>query len=156
MGQTAFHCKECCGFHSLLPSKKVENYAKKLSKILQITVTTDFIDTRSSNKNFREHLVIRFRQSFAPYMVLQECRCYFQKIWRPLCSLFGRHGCFLFFKFTMASGVFACAGVEHRLMEATLTVIPLATELSHPCISSSYTPGYCSTTLLINNIRHVL
>ena len=41
------------------------------------------------------------------------------------CSL-GRHGCFLFFKFTLASGVFTRAGVEHRLMEATLTVFPLA------------------------------
>ena len=27
----------------------------------------------------------------------------------------------------------------------------LRTELSHPCISSSYTPGYCSITLHINN-----
>ena len=38
-------------------------------------ITTDFIDTRPSNKNFGEHLAIRFRQSYAPYMVLQECRC---------------------------------------------------------------------------------
>ena len=37
----------------------------------------------------------------------------FSKIWRPLCSLFVRHGCFLFFKFTLATGVFACAGVKH-------------------------------------------
>ena len=37
---------------------------------------------------------------------------FFSKIWRPLCSLFDRHGCFLFFKFTLASGVFARAGVE--------------------------------------------
>ena len=50
----------------------------------------------------------------------------FSKIWRPLCSLFGGHGCFLFFNFTLASGVFARAGVENRLMEATLTVFPLA------------------------------
>ena len=27
----------------------------------------------------------------------------------------------------------------------------MRTEMSHPCISSSYTPGYCSITLLINN-----
>ena len=32
--------------------------------------TTDFIDTRPSNKNSGEHLAIRFRQSCAPYMVL--------------------------------------------------------------------------------------
>ena len=37
----------------------------------------------------------------------------FSKIWRPLCSLFVRHGCFLFFKFSLATGVFACAGFEH-------------------------------------------
>ena len=36
----------------------------------------------------------------------------FSKIWRPLCSLFVRHGCFLFFKFTLATGVFSRAGVE--------------------------------------------
>ena len=46
---------------------------------------------------------------------------------------------------SLSSGVFARAGVEHRLMEATLTVFPLLrTELSHPCILSSYTPGYYS------------
>ena len=73
-------------------------------------------------------MTIRFRQSCAPYMVLWECRSYFQKMWRPLCSLFGRHDCFLFFKFTLASGVIARAGVEHRLMEATLR-------------ASSYEPG---------------
>ena len=37
----------------------------------------------------------------------------FSKIWRPLCSL-TQHGCFLFFKFTLASGVFACVGVERE------------------------------------------
>ena len=36
----------------------------------------------------------------------------FSKILRPLCSLFVRHGCFLFFKFTLASGVFLCARVK--------------------------------------------
>ena len=50
---------------------------------LEKGVTTDFIDTRSSNKNSREHLPICFRQSYAPYMVLQECRSCFQK--------YGRH-----------------------------------------------------------------
>ena len=67
-----------------------------------------------------------------------------------LCSLFGRHVCFLFFKFTLASGVFTRAGVVHRLMEATLSCL-LRTELSHPCILSSYSPGYRSRILLINN-----
>ena len=38
----------------------------------------------------------------------------FSKIWRPLCSLFDQHGYFLFFKFTLASGVFARAGVERE------------------------------------------
>ena len=37
----------------------------------------------------------------------------FSKIWRPPCSLFVRHGCFLSFKFTLATAVFACAGVRH-------------------------------------------
>ena len=36
----------------------------------------------------------------------------FSKIWRPLCGLFVRHGCFLIFKFTLATGVFARAGIE--------------------------------------------
>ena len=44
---------------------------------------TDFIDTRPSNKNSREHLAIRFRQSCAPCMVLQECRSCFQKYGGP-------------------------------------------------------------------------
>ena len=43
----------------------------------------------------------------------------FSKIWRPLCSLVGRHGCFLFFKFTLAGGVFARAGVERELYSKT-------------------------------------
>ena len=69
--------------------------------------------------NSGEHLAIRFSQSYTPYMVLQECRCYFQKIWRPLCSLFFRHVCFLFFKFTLATGVFARAGVERNCYSKT-------------------------------------
>ena len=43
----------------------------------------------------------------------------FSKIWRPLCSLFDRHGCFLFFKFSLASGVFARAGVERERYSKT-------------------------------------
>ena len=47
----------------------------KMAHCLSAWYTTDFIDTRPSNKNSREHLAIRLRQSCAPNM----CRSCFQK-----------------------------------------------------------------------------
>ena len=44
------------------------------------------------------------------------------EIWRPLCRLFGRHGCFVFFKFTFASGVFARAGMSASAIARLLNV----------------------------------
>ena len=43
----------------------------------------------------------------------------FSKILRLLCSLFCLHVCILFFKFTLASGVFARAGVERERYSKT-------------------------------------
>ena len=45
-------------------------HLSKVVKVLFAKLTTDFIDTRPSNKNSHEHLAIRFHQSCTPYMVL--------------------------------------------------------------------------------------
>ena len=81
---------------------------------LEITLrnTTNFIDTRLSNPNCRQHLAIPFRQSCVPpfYSVIGLSPL-FLKIWRPLCALFVViRGWLLPFKFTLASGVFAASG----------------------------------------------
>ena len=53
-----------------LPPESICSALEELAQLLHCEFNTDFIDTRPSNKNFREHLAIRFRQSYAPYMVL--------------------------------------------------------------------------------------
>ena len=65
------------------------------------------VDTRPPSQASREHLAIRYRQSYGVIRMLLS----FSKIWWLPCSLFAQHCCLLFFKFAL---IFARAEVQRE------------------------------------------